>query len=209
VTVVVSFEDYRPAPRYDGEAWTDVRIYEGPAATGPWTLLETQALSPVDADPTNPAYRNFTTDLGTADEQWYYLVFLDADASTGLPTFPIQNVADDRPVYASVSELATLLKVNATQRHNSLMRVLKAAADEIDAEVGETDIAGNTTPYSNPPSIVREVNIERAVEHWQQEQSPFGLFDPGTGFGPTFTARNSWERHAQKLAVLKGEWGLA
>jgi len=209
VTVVVSFEDYRPAPRYDGEAWTDVQIYEAAASTGPWTLLETQALSPVDADPQNPVYRNFTTDLGTADEQWYKLVFVDADASTGLPTFPIQNVADDRPVYASVSELALLLKVNATARHNSLMRVLKAAADEIDAEVGETDIGGNTTPYSNPPSIVREVNVERAVEHWQQEQSPFGLVGLGTEFGPTFTARNSWERHAQKLAMVKGEWGLA
>lgn len=209
MTVVVSFEDYRPSPRYDGEAWTDVQIYEAAASTGPWTLLETQALSPVDTDPTNPAYRNFTTDLGTADEQWYQLVFVDADASTGLPTFPVQNVADDRPVYASVSELALLLKVNATARHNSLMRVLKAAADEIDAEVGATDILANTTPYSNPPAIAREVNIERAVEHWQQEQSPFGLVGLGSEFGPTFTARNSWERHAQKLAVLKGEWGLA
>ena len=82
MTVVVSFEDYRPAPRYDGEAWTDVQIYEAAASTGPWTLLETQALSPVDADPQNPVYRNFTTDLGTADEQWYKLVFVDADAST-------------------------------------------------------------------------------------------------------------------------------
>jgi len=209
VTVVVSFEDYRPAPRYDGEAWTDVQIYEAAASTGPWTLLETQALSPVDADPQNPAYRNFTTDLGTADEQWYQLVFVDADMSTGLPTFPVQNVADDRPVYASVSELALLLKVNAVTRHNALMRVLKAAADEIDAEVGETDIGENTTPYSNPPPIAREVNIERAVEHWQQEQAPFGLVGLGTEFGPTFTARNSWERHAQKLAILKGEWGLA
>jgi len=209
MTVVVTLEDYRPSPRYDGEPWTQVQIYEAPASTGPWTLLETQALSPVDSDPTNPAYRNFTTDLGTADEQWYQLVFLDADMSTGQPTFPIQNVADDRPVYASVAELALLLKVNATTRHNSLMRVLKSAADEIDAEVGVTDIAGNATPYSNPPSLAREVNLERAVEHWQQEQSPFGLIGLGSEFGPTFTGRDSWSRHAFKLAPLKGEWGLA
>jgi len=209
MTVVVTLEDYRPSPRYDGEAWTTVQIYEAPASTGPWTLLETQNLTPVDADPTNPAYRNFTTDLGTADEQWYQLVFLDADMSTGQPTYPIQNVPDDRPVYASVSELAVILKVNATARHNSLMRVLKVAADEIDAEVGATDINFATTPYSNPPPLAREVNLERAVEHWQQMQSPFGLLGLGSELGPTPTGRDSWSRHAFKLAPLKGEWGLA
>lgn len=208
MTVVVSLEDYRPSPRYDGEPWTDARIEEAPASTGPWTTLETVALTPVDADPENPAYRNFTTQLGTAEEQWYRIVFLDADASTGLPTFPVQNVADDRPVYASASELALLLRVNASQRHASLMRVLKAAAEEIDSEIGDEDINGVTTPYSNPPAIAREVNLERAVEHWQQMQSPFGVL----GMGETsavYTARDSWDRHAHKLAILKGSWGFA
>lgn len=209
MTVVVSLEDYRPSPRYDGEPWTDARIEEAPASTGPWVTLETQVLVPVDADPQNPAYRNFTTDLGTAEEQWYRIVFLDADASTGLPTVPVQNVEDDRVVYCSVSELATVLKVNATSRHDSLMRVLKAASDEIDHEIGATDIDGNTTPYSNPPPIIREVCLERATEHWQQQQSPFGVLGLGADYGPTFTARDSWVRHAHKLAVSKGEWGLA
>ena len=98
---------------------------------------------------------------------WYQIVFVDADLSTGQPTAPIQNVADDRPVYASVAELALILQVNATTRHDALMRVLKAAADEIDAEVGTEDIHATTLPYSNPPAIAREINLERAVEHWQ------------------------------------------
>jgi len=120
MTVVVSLEDYRPSPRYDAVPWTQARIEEGTASLGPWVTLETQNLSPVDADPANPAYRDFTTALGTAVELWYRIVFLDAGANTGLPTFPVQNVADDRPVYAAVSELAQLLRVNASQRHNSL-----------------------------------------------------------------------------------------
>jgi len=212
MTVVVTLEDYRPSPRYDGEPWTQVQIYEAPASTGPWVLLETQALSPVDADPMNPAYRNFTTDLGTADEQWYQLIFLDADSSTGQPTYPIQNVPEDRPVYASVAELAVVLNLNAanaTARHNSLMRALKQAAEEIDSEVGTVDITGATTPYSNPPALARGVNLKRAVEHWQQERAPFGLMGLGSEFGPTYTARDSWDRHAHELAPLKGEWGLA
>lgn len=208
MSVVVTLEDFRPSPRYDGEPWTDAQIYEGTASTGVFTLLETQALTPVDADPENPAYRNFTTDLGTADELWYQIVFVDADMSTGQPTAPIQNLADDRPVYASVAELAQLLRVNATQRHNSLMRVLKSAADEIDHEVGTVDIMGVAPPYSNPPAVARQVNLERAVEHWRQEQSPFGIVGLGDE-NSAYTARDTWDRHAHKLAILKGSWGIA
>lgn len=210
MTVVVTLEDYRPSPRYDGLPWTQVRIQEAPASTGSWVTLETQNLSPVDSDPKNPAYRNFTTALGTAAEQWYRVIFIDAAVATGLPTFPIQNVADDRPVYASVSELALLLRIQtqASSRHNSLMRVLKTAADEIDSEIGTVDIRGMPLPYSNPPAIAREVNLERAVEHWQQEQSPFGIIGIAD-VGMTYTARDSWDRHAHKLAPLKGEWGIA
>lgn len=208
MSVVVSLEDFRPSPRYDSLPWTQARIEEGTASVGPWVTLETQNLSPVDADPANPAYRDFTTALGTADELWYRIVFLDAGGNTGLPTFPIQNVADDRPVYASVAELAGLVRVSASQRHASLMRVLKAAADEIDSEIGSTDINGATTPYSNPPALVREVNLERAVEHWQQMQSPFGILGLGDA-GATYTARDSWSRHAHKLAMLKNDWPIA
>lgn len=208
MTVVVTLEDFRPSPRYDGEPWTDAQIYEGTASDGAFTLLETIPILPVDADPENPAYRNFTTDLGTADELWYQIVFVDADMSTGQPTSPIQNLADERPVYASVSELAQLLRVNSTQRHNALMRVLKSAADEIDHEIGTADINGVAPPYSNPPAICRQVNLERAVEHWRQEQSPFGIVGIGDDQS-AYTARDTWDRHAHKLAILKGDWAIA
>jgi len=209
MTVVVSLEDYRPAPRYDGTAWTDAQIQEGTAFDEQnWVTLETQPLSPVDSDPENPAYRNFTTVLGTAEEMWYRIVFVDSTLATGLPTIPIQNIEDDRPIYAAVSELAQLLRVNATTRHDSLMRVLKSAAEEIDHEIGTADISGATTPYSNPPPLAREVNLERSVEHWKQEQSPFGIIGIGDDTS-VYTARDSWDRHAHKLAVLKGSWGIA
>jgi hypothetical protein len=171
--------------------------------------LGTISLSPVDPDPANPAYRDFTVDnAGTASSLWYRLVFRDAQGDTGLPTFPMQNVPDDRPVYASASELALVLRVNATQRHASLMRVLKSAASEIDSEIGTVDVNGDTLPYSNAPALAREVNLERAVEHWQQQQSPFGIIGVGDT-GATYTARDSWDRHAHKLAPLKATWGLA
>ena len=209
MTVVVSLEDYRPAPRYDGTAWTDAMIQEGTAFDEQsWVTLETQPLSPVDSDPENPMYRNFTTILGTAEEMWYRIVFVDSTLATGLPTIPVQNIEDDRPIYAPVSELANLLRVNATTRHDSLMRVLKSAAEEIDHEIGTADISGVELPYSNPPAIAREVNLERAVEHWKQEQAPFGIIGIGDDT-QVYTARDSWDRHAHKLAILKGSWGIA
>ena len=210
MTVVVSLEDFRPAPRYDALPWTQARIEEAATAAGPWGTLETVALSPLDTDPANPRYRNFTTALGSAAEQWYRVVFLDAAAATGLPTVPIQNVEDDRPVYAAVSDLAVLVNVSATTRHDDLLRVLKAAAGEIDWFIGTADAYGAATPYSNPPALVREVNLERAVEHWVQSQSPYGPSILGLGeAGVVYSARDGWDRHAHKLSMLKNDWGLA
>lgn len=210
MTQVVSFEDYRPSPRYDSLPWTNVNVEEGVAATGPWLLLETIAITPVDSDPANPKYRNFTTALAsdTAD-LWYRLVFTDAALNTGLPTLPIQNVQDTRPVYATTTELAQLLRgIDENKRHASLLRVLKSAAIEIDSEIGPVDINGVTLPYSAPPALVSEVNLERAVEHWSQMSAPWGIVGIGD-MGATYTARDSWDRHAHKLSPLKASWGIA
>jgi hypothetical protein len=186
-----------------------VQIEEADASDGPWTLIDTLAITPVDADPSLPAYRNFTTQLASDDpDLWYRLTFFDADGDFALPTFPVQNTEEDRPIYASVSELATVLKVRAADRSSALRRVLEAAAIEIDSEIGTADINGTELPYGSPPAIVSEVNLERAVEHWQQMQSPFGIIGLGD-LGATYTARDSWDRHGHKLAPLKGSWGIA
>ncbi len=107
------------------------------------------------------------------------------------------------PAYATVEELAALLKVNPVSRVDQLERVLATAAAEIDAELGLD------APYTSPPPLVVEVNLERAVEHWQQMQAPFGILGLGADTGATHTARDSWDRHAHKLAPLKVVWGLA
>ncbi len=206
--VVVSLEDYLPSPRYDSVPWAKARIEEGTASTGPWTILETQNLSPLDSDPTTPQYRNFTTALGTAPDRWYRVVFIDANDAEALPTLAIQNTQEDRPIYAPISELARILRVNATERHASLRRVLETASGEIDFEIGTADVNGTPLPYGNPPSLVEEVAIERAVEHWRQQESPWGVIGMGEA-GATYIARDTWDRHAHKLAPLKGSWGIA
>lgn len=99
---VRSFTSFRPSPRYDSVPWNRVRVQEAPAPTGPWTTIDTQGLSPLDADPSKPANRSFTTDDATLADGWYKIVFLDAsdleDAATPIK-FP------ETGGYPTVSEL--------------------------------------------------------------------------------------------------------
>lgn len=111
--------------------------------------------------------------------------------------------------YADSEELIRLLKlrnVTAAQQE-ALDRVLEVAAGEIDAEI---NLAADVTLEGWQLDLVTEVNLERAVEHWRQQEAPFGLLElSGAMGGVERTARDTWERHANKLAPLKNQWGLA
>jgi len=118
--------------------------------------------------------------------------------------------------YADSDELARVLKLRnpTTAQTDALERVLDVAAGEIDAEIGFTldDDGLQESPLAGwQLALVAEVNLERAVEHWRQQESPFGLMGLGADFGggAERTARDSWERHAHKLSPLKQSWGLA
>ena len=110
--------------------------------------------------------------------------------------------------YASVDELRTHLTIaEPTQLQlDGLQRVLDAAADEIDWELGYDAESPAPDP---PPPLVVEVNIDRALEHWRQSFSPYGVIAVGSESEPIITARNSWYRHAVKLLPLKHSWGIA
>ena len=128
-------------------------------------------------------------------------MFLDAAGNDTLPTTPIQN--GSLAPYATVDELAGILKVNAVTRRAALQRVLDTAAYEIDSEIGRS------TSLSAPQlQLVTQVNLERAVEHWQQEQVPWGALGLGGEATPVFVGADSWNRHAHKLAPLKESWGI-
>jgi hypothetical protein len=108
--------------------------------------------------------------------------------------------------YASTAELARILQLsNPTPAQQvALGRVLDAAAQEIDSYLGLSD-PGMPDP---PPALVVEVNLERAVEHWKQEQSPFGIVVLGGELPPGHAGQNAWRRHARTLLPLKQSWGV-
>lgn len=86
-----SFEGYAPPRRYDGLPFTSALIREAATAGGPYTTIDTKALTPADADPANPVSRNFTTDDATLETGWYIIRWQDA-ASATFDSDPIQYV---------------------------------------------------------------------------------------------------------------------
>lgn len=207
MSVVVSFTGWTPPSRYDELPWTEVRVEEAATEDGVYAQIDVVALDPVDTDPSDPQARTFTTELGTAAYQWYRLVWADANGDTSIPTEPIQNTDAATP-YATVTELARILKVRSPSAEQTVAmnRVLVAAAGEINAEI---DLADDAGLEGWQLALAAEVNLERAVEHWRQQESPFGLLAVGVDVPAERTARDSWERHALKLAPLKSQWGLA
>jgi hypothetical protein len=108
--------------------------------------------------------------------------------------------------YATPEELARILLIPTPTPAQSLAmtRVLNAAATEITAYLGLAEPL--VEPY---PDLVVEVNLERAVEHWKQEQSPFGIIVLGGELPPGNAGANAWRRHARTLLPLKESWGVA
>lgn len=105
--MIVSFQDYVPIPRYDGTPWTQVTIEESINETGPWTLIDTLALSPLDTDPKRPRARSFTTSLATLAEGWYRVSFKDAAGDVlhtdAVHNFPESDI-DWRPTITRVAK---------------------------------------------------------------------------------------------------------
>jgi hypothetical protein len=206
---VVSFVGYRPPERFDSLPWTEVRVEEAATETGVYAPLETIALSPLDADPANPAARSFTTQLGTDVGYWYRVIFADADGDVSQPTTPVQNTTGSTvtaDVYVSTDELFRVLHVRNPTPDQVVAgeRVLAAAAGEINSFIART---GGLAVWET--QLAAEVNLERAVEHWQQQESPFGLLGLGGDQIPIYTSRNSFYRHQRKLMPLKQAFGLA
>jgi len=205
---VVTFVGYQPPQRYDGHPWTQVRVEEAADQTGSYTALETIALTPVDTDPTQPATRSFTTELGTALDYWYRVVFLDATGDVSQPTTPVQNTGGSTVssyVYGSVDEFARILKIaNPTVAQTAAMsRCLEAASWQADS------FMARTTPLTDARQLQLVTNAvyDIAREHWQQSEVAFGIWEGA--IGAVVIARDTFARHAFKLLSLKQGFGLA
>lgn len=174
-TYVISLQGFQPGARFDGLPWTDARIEEGTTSAGPWTVLETQALSPVDADPTAPATRSFTTALATSPYGWFRVVFEDAanheQASGSVYSSPVSYAVRGLTVQQLVDQVVdetgfdvtdtqALRWINARHRKmcararsfRAIVQVGTATADQasysVDADLVEMyELTVDGTPY--------------------------------------------------------------
>jgi hypothetical protein len=109
--------------------------------------------------------------------------------------------------YATADELIRRLSLQSPSAaaSDAAQQCLDAATQEIDSHLGWLT--------TGPPSLTAEqtalltiVNLDRAAEHWRL--TPYGALNQGPELPPVLTARDSFYRHARKLASLQTSWGV-
>jgi len=147
----------------------------------------------------------------------YVLIFND-DATTYAPDHVSTRAVTvtssapegdyDGTTYATAEELLAILNVRtpSTAQSTKADRVLLAAAGEINREL---DLSDNQALDGFGVALASQVNLARAAELWKEEEIQFGILGIGSEVGTTYIARDTWDKHAIKLATLKGQWGLA
>jgi hypothetical protein len=132
--VIVNLTDYVPEPRYDAVPWTTARVQEAAASTGEWTTIDTFVLNPVDADPSNPAARSFTTTHATLASGWYRVVWVDGAANESASS-PVQNILP----LASPDDFENRLGLTLSDSERSRVAALLAkASGDIRTEIEQT-----------------------------------------------------------------------
>jgi hypothetical protein len=114
----------------------------------------------------------------------------------------------DGDIYATTDELLAILNVRtATVAQTAKAeRLMLAAAGEINREL---DLSDDQALDGYGVAMAAQVNLSRAAELWKEEETQFGILGIGSEVGTTYIARDTWAKHAIKLATLKGQWPFA
>ena len=168
--MIVTLTDFTPVERYDNTAWTTALIYEGAAATGPFTLIDTVTLDPTDTDPSNPLTRDFTLTTATIEQGWYQVEWQDGAGVTSVAP-PVQNLRLDRAYRPLVSDVGLLLRTRTINTDGATVGTFTAdtiptyqQADQmIDRAMGKLE--ARFGPTMNPELVgsAREVVALRAA----------------------------------------------
>jgi len=208
MTEVVSFNDYLPSARYDGNPWTEAQIDEAETFDGPWTTIDTITFDVPDPDPANPGERSFTTPNGTAPDLWYRVIFLDDAAGQSMPTTPVQNTGSQSAPYATTDDLFRVLSKN----NPSAAQIVAAQGDLDTATIEinkEIDLSDDHAPLTAEElELCRGVCIDRAADLWRHRESAPGILGIVDESSPPTTGRYSFARYIARLSVIKDQWGV-
>jgi hypothetical protein len=212
MSYVVSLEGFIPGARYDGQHWTNARIDEGPTSGGPWTALGTYPLSPVDADPTNPQERNFTT-TSANPRGWYRVVWLDAAAAeqdtpaiySDQTQFQVAGVPF-RDLTARLRSLSAMSQTEAEARINQAHRrwVADCEALKVNLEIGATVVGQDSYLLEQRVVSLRSLRIagrrydRKSVDELEDVAASDGYV---VGAGNGFFAQNFTEGGLYELLL--------
>jgi hypothetical protein len=103
-------------------------------------------------------------------------------------------------------EVLSLARSPSAKQIAAADRILEMAAGEIDAEI---NLGADQSLEAWHYELLATVNIARAAEIWLLEKTPYGFTGIGSEVGTPYMSRKSWEKYAEMLAPVKGQWGLA
>jgi len=160
VGILVSFKNYDLLPRYDGNPWTTIEIYEAATEDGPFTtLIDTQDIIPVAYNPADPEPVSFTTSEGTIDKGWYMVRFTDG-VGGAFDTDPIHNVPANE-IMATLEDVNAHLDgevIEATPDNTDLVQV--SVARVIRGYLSPLYDSATLMAWATPettPQIIREI----------------------------------------------------
>jgi hypothetical protein len=108
--------------------------------------------------------------------------------------------------YAETTELFRILQIRnpSDEQTTAAERKLDVATGEIDREI---DLDADATLSVEDQALLEDVCLRRAAELWALDQNALGVLS--SDLGPTYLSKNSWEKYANELANVKGQWGIA
>jgi hypothetical protein len=155
-----SFESYSPPRRYDGAPFTSAQIREAATETGSYTTIETINLFPVDADPSSPATRNFTTTAATLTDGWYVIRWVDGTGSS-FDSDPVHYITGSgTPAqFATVEDVATRQGKTLTEAEEESVDFLLTVATAVIADAAGKDDAW-AAALDPVPTILKGLTVE-------------------------------------------------
>lgn len=175
---VITFVDYRPPARFDAVPWAQARVYEAPAAGGPWTLIDTLDLGVPDADPSQPVARSLTTDQADdAPGLWYRLQFVDYNFAQSQPTEAIQNIEPSGRDYLTLDEIKNARSMQGQGYADAeYQRAITTASRAVDLITGRRFYldADDTQVRYYTPTVRGSLEIDDVVAMTEVATDPTG-----------------------------------
>jgi hypothetical protein len=136
-----------PPPREDGLPFTQARIDESQEQFGTYDILETFALSPLDADPSHPQGRDFTITTSQFEDSWLKVVWIDANGDLSIND-PI-DASSEPPTIASVADVRRVLRLGPGQvvSDDDLAYILNVAWSYLSPKLPDFSAANGTETF--------------------------------------------------------------